>query len=74
MMDLHMEWLTQWLLDISWLLAWSSSLGCSSSHDSLGDVLHDGHMEMVACLENALLMIRSVLHLRGGNQALDNMG
>ena len=32
----------------------------------LGDVLHDGHMELVTCLENTLHWRRSVLHLGGG--------
>jgi hypothetical protein len=37
----------------------------------LGDILHDGHMEMVACLENVLLR-RSGFHFGAGYQALDN--
>jgi hypothetical protein len=38
----------------------------------LSDVLHDGHMEMVTCLENALLRKRSVLHPKGGYWTLDD--
>jgi hypothetical protein len=33
----------------------------------LGDVLHDGHMEIVTCLENTLHWRSSVLHLGGGS-------
>jgi len=54
------RWLTQWLLDFSWVLAWHSSLGHWSSLDNLSDIFHDGHMERVACLENALLRRRNV--------------
>ena len=51
----HWRWLTYWLLDLNWVLAWNSSLWCWSPLDSFGDVLHDGHVEMIVYLENALL-------------------
>jgi hypothetical protein len=53
------------------VLAWHSSQGRWISLDFLGEILHDGHMEMIACLENTL--VRSVAHPGGGHQALDNM-
>jgi hypothetical protein len=51
----YWKWLTQWLFDLNWVLVWHSFLGCWSSFDNLGEVLHDGRMNGVACLENALL-------------------
>jgi hypothetical protein len=37
----------------------------------MGDVLHDGHMEMISCLENAQLRSRRTVHLGGGHSTLD---
>lgn len=48
----------RWL--IQWLLARYFSFGCWSFLDSLVDVLHDGHNEMVAYVENTLFW-KSVL-------------
>jgi hypothetical protein len=70
----HWRYLTQWFFDLNWVLVWHSSLGHWSSLDRLGDVLHNGCIEMFAFLENSLLRRRSVMHLRGGHQALENMG
>jgi hypothetical protein len=64
----HWRWLTRWLLP------WYSSLGHWRYSDNLGDVLHDGHMEMVAFLENTLLRRKSIFHSRGEHWALDNTG
>jgi hypothetical protein len=47
------------LFNFSWELAWQCSLGCWSSLGNVSDVLHDGHMERVACLENTLLRRRN---------------
>jgi hypothetical protein len=56
----HCRWITQWLLDLDRLL------GALENLHSLGEVLHDGRMEMVSYLENTLLRRRSILHLGGG--------
>lgn len=84
MMELHMGdglwWICTLVMAYS-VVAWHQLgtclaffLGCWGSPDSLGDVLHDGHKGMVACLENALLRRRRVFHLEGGHLALENIG
>ncbi len=51
-----------WLVDLSWVPSRHFSLGCWNSPENLGGILHDFHMEMVGCLETALLRI--FFHLR----------
>ena len=66
------RWLTQWLFRLSWVLWCHSSLGHWPSLDNFGDVVHDGHIAMVAWLENALLGRSNILHLGWGHWVLNN--
>lgn len=69
----HGNWFTQWLLDLSWVFSWYSSLMQWSFYKNIDDI-HDGHMEMVPCLENCLIRRRKILHLGRGHWMLENTG
>ena len=59
---------------ISWVQAWHSSRRHWNYLHRLVDILHYVQMYIFTFLENNLLRRRSIVHIGGGHQSLENMG